>query len=602
MRASNIELRRVSFHGGTTAETEVAPTQSPAHGATAVGFAWRAALAIVWPPALVASVYLAVGRLGFYPTDEGLNQAYTYRILLGEVPHRDFISPRPLGSALLHIVDFAIPGPLFEVSRVIAMCEYAAYAILLAWLIYDTVPWRWGALGVIAAAGSVLVNLNSFPLMAWYTVDGLLFVAGGYVAVARGVHRRSWLLVGLGFLLIGAAALTKQSFVPAPAFGWVLLAPWLRVLAWPARFRMLVVTGLVGALPSLAFVAVISLLGGFSALRTQLLGVGFIYGRPLVAAWSPKHDLQALVPLVVAAALLMVAVKVIKNSLLPRVALSVLVIAIPLWARLGLQSNDWGTRVFWVLVAVVVVRSLLARSPDLVGIVLIGAAWMSSLSYGYAWPNLVGGSMVLYVLHRTWSGTSAPGLARPNFQIASIAVALLGLIAVGYVFGVTRQQDVYLDRPSAELTASLSGVAPAFGDIHTNQRTAQYLTQMADCIGRYPARQVAILPENAAIYPALSLRNPFPIDWIWPGDFNGSEARILSVADQLNNEGDYLVLFQTIGEPELVNGSSLPDARIDSPIHTYSPIVPEIYSRLNGRRTTCGTFLVVYSPAADHGG
>src|SRR6266446_5125765 len=220
-RAPNLELRRLSFHGSAAADTEVAPIQSPAHAANAVGFTWRAALAVVWPPALVASVYLAVGRLGFYPTDEGLNQEYTYRILLGEVPHRDFISPRPLGSALLHLVDFAIPGPLFEVSRVIALCEYAAYAVLFAWLIYEAVPWRWGVVAVIGAAGSVLVNLNSFPLMSWYTVDGLLLVAGGFVAVARGAHRRSWLLVGLGFLLMGAAALTKQSFVPAPAFGWV---------------------------------------------------------------------------------------------------------------------------------------------------------------------------------------------------------------------------------------------------------------------------------------------------------------------------------------------------------------------------------------------
>jgi len=339
-----------------------------------------------------------------------------------------------------------------------------------------------------------------------------------------------------------------------------------------------------------------SLTGGFHALRTQLLGVGFIYGRPLVATWSPRHDLVTLAPLVVAAALLMVAIELTKNRLLPRAALSLLVIAIPLWARLGLQSNDWGTRVFWVLVAAVVVRSLFARAPDLVGIVLIGAAWMSSLSYGYAVPNLVGGSMVLYLLHRTWSGISATDLSRPNSRIASVTLALVGLLVVAYVFDMTRQQDVYLDRPSGELTASLGSVAPAFGDIHTNQRTAEYLSQMAGCVRQYPARQVAILPENAAMYPALSLRDPFPIDWIWPGDFNGSEARILATTDSLNREGDYLVLFQTIGEPELVSGNPLPSATLDSQIHSYSPITLEIYSRLNGQRMTCGTFLVVYSP------
>jgi len=344
------------------------------------------------------------------------------------------------------------------------------------------------------------------------------------------------------------------------------------------------------------FVTVITLLGGFQALRTQLLGVGFIYGRPLVAAWSPKHDLEALAPLVVAAVLLMVAIEVIKSRLAPRLALSILIIGIPLWAGLGLEANDWGTRVFWILVAAVVLRTFFARSLDLVGIVLIGAAWMSSLSYGYALPNLVGGSMVLYVLHRTWSGFDATRLPVRKFPMVPAAIALLSLVVVAYVFVGTRQRDVYLDRPAAELTASLGSVSPAFGDIHTNPRTAEYLTQIADCVRRHPASNVAILPENAALYPALSLRNPFPIDWIWPGDFNGSEATILGTTKSLNREGDYLVLFQTIGEPELVSGNPLPSATLDSQLHAYSSILAEIYFSLSGQRTTCGTFLVVYSP------
>src|SRR5689334_22289340 len=92
------------------------------------------ALAVAWPVALIAAVYAVVGRLGFYPSDEGLVQAYAWRILHGEVPHRDFISPLPLGSALIHLADFAVPGPLFEVSRVIALSEYVAYSMVFAWL------------------------------------------------------------------------------------------------------------------------------------------------------------------------------------------------------------------------------------------------------------------------------------------------------------------------------------------------------------------------------------------------------------------------------------------------------------------------------------
>jgi len=597
----------VSFYGGTTAETEVAPTQSPAHSAVAAGLPWNAAFAIVWPLALVASVYMAVGRLGFYPTDEGLIQAWSFRILNGQVPHRDFVSPVPEGSGLVHLIDFAIPGPLFEVSRFVALVEYAGYAVLFAWLVYGIAPWRWSILAALGAAGSVLVNLNTFPLIAWYTVDGLLLIAGGYLAVARGAQRRSAGMVAFGFLLLGTAAVMKQSFVPATAFGWLLLVPWLRELPWVVRIRALILTGLIGAVPAAAFVTVISLLGGFQALRSQLLGTAFVYGRPLVAAWSPKHDLVALGPLVAAAVLLLIAIEITSRgadrrnrtpSLLLRLAMSAFVVAITLWARLGLSGNEWGIRVFWVLVATLAVRSIFSRSVDLVGVVVLGAAWMSALSYGYGWPNLVAGTMTLLVLHRTWSEVKAPSVAPGRVRFAPAVAGLLTLVVLAYIFVAARQQDVYVDRPAAQLSASMGNVSSAFGDIRTNPLTAKYLVQMEQCIKRYPADRVAVLPENAAIYPALSLRNPFPIDWMWPDSMHGSEARILATADRLNNEGDYLVLFQTIGEPELVSGSSLPDARIDSPIHTYSPIVPQIYSRLNGQRATCGTFLVVYSPGS----
>jgi hypothetical protein len=577
----------------------------PTSPVIATRHAWRVALAVAWPPVLVASVYAAVGRLGFYPTDEGLNQAYSYRILHGQVPHRDFISPRPLGSALLHFVDFAIPGPLFEVSRVIAMAEYTAYGILFAWLVYSVAPWRWGALGAGAAAAAVLVNLNSFPLMAWYTVDGLLLIASGYLVIDRGVRHRSIRVTGIGFLLLGTAALTKQSFAPGPVFGWLLLVPWLSEFGWGARLRNLVVTGVLASLPTVGFVAAISVVGGFTALRTQLLGAGLVYGRSLVAAWSPRHDLLVLGPVVVAATILLAVIQLSKQrpeavpgivALGSRAVLTALVIGLPLIDRLGLARNDWGIRVFWVAIVTVVAHSYFQRRLDMVGIAIVGAAWMASLSYGYAWPNLVGGSMVLYVIHRAWVGIKLSDLQR-NFRVAAMALALLAAVMVGSVFITTRLQSVYLDRPANQLTASLNGTSAAFGGIRTNPETASYLAQMAACVRAYPARRVAILPENAAMYVALSLNNPFPTDWLWPGDYNGSEARILATTDTLNRDGDYLVLFQTIGEPELVSGAPLPQATLASPIHTYSPLTSEIYDRLAGRHTTCGTFLVIYSPA-----
>ena len=547
---------------------------------------------------MVAAIYTAVGRLGFYPTDEGLVLAYAYRVLHGQVPHRDFISPRPLGSGLLHTLDFLVPGPLFEVSRVIALCEYAGYAVLFGCLISRRAPWRWTVAMAAGVAGSILVNLNVFPIMAWYTVDGLLLIAAGFVLVDRGVARASQAMIGAGFMLIGAAALTKQSFVPAAAFGWLLLWPVLRRATWTSRIRWLVVTGLLAAAPSVAFIAAIAVLGGFRPLLTQVLGGGFVYGRPLLAAWSPRHDLVWLVAAAGGVAIVAAGLERVKAGAAAiglRIVITAAVLAPPLAGGFGASQADWGIVELWIAIAFWSARLVAARKLEPAGLALIGCAWMTTLSYGYAVPDLVCGTLALYVLHATWSGAKLP--ATNPWKIVPAVAAIAAFAVTAYGFDAARLQDVYHDRPAAQLTASLASVSPAFGDIRTNPNTAEYLMEMKACVARFPARRVAIISENAAMYVAFSLDNPFPIDWIWPYDIHGSEQRIVATADELNREGDYLVMFQTAGQPDVVRGSGLAPATSQSAIYSETALPSEILARLKGTRTTCGPFVVVYSPA-----
>jgi hypothetical protein len=489
---------------------------------------------------------------------------------------------------------------------VIALSELVLLGAALGWLIYGAAPWRWGIAATAGVAGSILVNMNTFPLMAWYTIDGLLLVSAGLILIAAGVARGSRIVWLIGFLVVGVAAATKQSFVPATAFAWLLLIPILRAQSWRTRALTLLVTGIMGSLPLLTYLSWISIEGGFEALRSQLLGgAAFVYGRPLVSAW--KHDFLALALVAVATTLLTARLerqgrKSVDElgSLGARITLTVLIVAIPLWSRLGLDGAEWGIRVLWALIAYAATVSLFRRSIDPIAVVIVGIAWMSSLSYGYAWPNLVAGSMALYILNGVWRRAPAPSFRwirdLGEVKRSTAAIALLAVTVVA--FWQARTTDVYLDRPASDLTASLGMVAPAFGDIHTNPNTAAYLAQMVQCIREHPAREVAVLPENAAMYPALQLDNPFPIDWMWPDSFHGSEARVAAVADVLNRQGNYLVMFQTVDEPQLVHGSTLPDASPTATIASFSPVPAEIYARLNGQRLTCGSFLAVYAPPA----
>ncbi len=67
----------------------------------------RGVLPLLWPVALCLAIYASSGSLGFNPSDEGLVLAQARRVVQGGTPHIDIVSPRPLGSALLHAPEFA---------------------------------------------------------------------------------------------------------------------------------------------------------------------------------------------------------------------------------------------------------------------------------------------------------------------------------------------------------------------------------------------------------------------------------------------------------------------------------------------------------------
>jgi hypothetical protein len=195
----------------------------------------RAVTLIAWPVVLWLWVLIAFAGIGFNPTDDGFVNAVSWRILNGQVPHADFIWPRPTGSGYLHLPELLLPTPMVLTGRAIALAEVIGYALLLAVLVLDRPPTRWSLIEAIAVAASALANLNAFPLITSYTVDGLLFIALGAVLLRSALRRDSVPLVIAAFLALGVATVTKQSFWPAPLFGlaWLVAA----TPGWRLRVR-----------------------------------------------------------------------------------------------------------------------------------------------------------------------------------------------------------------------------------------------------------------------------------------------------------------------------------------------------------------------------
>jgi hypothetical protein len=572
-------------------------------------------------------MFARFSRLGFNPTDDGFILAEAYRVARGAVPHVDLISPRPLGSAYLHVVDLWLPFRLMLVSRGMAVVYVVAYTAFLATLTFRRLPWRWNVVQMIGAAGAVLVNQHVFPLMPWHTTDGLLLVSGGFVLLECGVGtfddaraevstRRRWARV-VGLLAIGSAVTVKQSFFPAPVLALVRVA-WLeRARPGGARRARLAADVASLAAPALVYSAWVALRGGLGAMERQLTSARGASAVRLLDELRVGASRGAFVRLLLVVSALLIAGAVVRRAasvqrerrrvpvanalegagILVRIAITAVVVSSMLGSDLT-YGESWGWRMLGALLLVLAWRAVVDRRFDGAAVLVALLAWMVSLSWGYANPNLLAGSVTLVILARVWDGAQ---LSWPGRRVVAASLTMTALVAftvTARTFETSRRASVYFDRASAALTATLDGASSEFGGVRTNPVTARYVEAAAACVRRFPASRVAILPDNPGLTAVLGLRDPFPIVWMYPPEFEGAEASIVGAARQLARDGDYLVLFQTVDTFGLATMSRLPHATPDSGVFFHgSPVGERIIRALGGRRRACGPFVVLWEPS-----
>ena len=117
---------------------------------------------------------------GFNPSDDGVILAQSYRMIHGEVPHRDFISIRPAGSGVIHAINFYSPLPLEISARWMVLFEYLFGSIFITSLLAGS--WFRGlrkSLFLLVVGVSVvlmfLLNQNHYNLFPWTTIDALFW-------------------------------------------------------------------------------------------------------------------------------------------------------------------------------------------------------------------------------------------------------------------------------------------------------------------------------------------------------------------------------------------------------------------------------------------
>jgi hypothetical protein len=573
----------------------------------------RWSLHACWVVLLALATELRVGRFGFHPSDQGFILAQAWRVLHGEVPHAEIISARPLGSAVLHAVDFALPMPLFFGSSFLSMIEIIVATIAFAALVTQRRVLAWGPGMTAMVAAASLINLNAFPLMAWHTVDGIALTACGAWALDAGLRGGHALARRGGLALLGCAVFVKQSFALAAVIGvlWLLLHPAtragaLRTARW---WRRLVLDLLALGAPGLAYVAWVSLGGGFAEMVEQLTGGVPAYGERLLGLWLEDPEVLTRAPVrelsfFAAISVVLLAVRLPGDRLGPagRAASWVLVLAGATAVVLTVVdgrftgSSRWADVLWWIVAVSMLVNAAVRRKVPWAGLLVLATGFMTSLSWGNDTPTLLTGTLALTALLLL----SAVVPPRPRLARRWVT-ATAGCVAVAvcaWVVVVRHDQAAYLDLGHDRLTEDLGAVSPAMSGIRTNPSTFRYVQQIHDCLDRFPAGRTAVLPDNAFAYPAFGLRNPFPLEWPLPLEIVGdAPQRMLARADELNREGDYLVLFQTIPSRLLATGGPVPaEVPADTPVFDYLGLEKAIQAKLTGQVVTCGSFVGKYAP------
>lgn len=506
---------------------------------------------------------------GFNPSDDGVILAQSYRILQGQVPHRDFITIRPALSGLLHTIHFFSPFPIVESGRIIVLIEIFVGAFVWAWVLCIIFlpggglvrsACLFSALGIIA----FVLGLHSNFLFPWTTIDAIFFTLLGFALILSGAVpdipnlRRTVLLAG-GLFLTCLAMLCRQSFTIMVLGIAALCAV---VLIRSGRPQLLGIVLPVGLLPAILYLGMLVVTGAWGQFciqmsgRNQLFAVGVMsYARNLIFSFGGGfHFLVALMAIYVGlkrnwrrlgnSRVDLAA----ERSLLWKMIMAgyaVFAVLLPI-----VRPDTNGFEMFWGLGALVLAACLVMCCTFAQRTVLLFAlvlSWTGSISIGANSPVLCIGLIATVIL-----ALAASCLVRwhPSFvrgaKGLSCCIALAGAAVFLAPLEISRQLDRnYRDLPSSELTHDLGRLLPAFGQIRTNAWTYGYYQDLLRLYNTYSDMKdhLVVVPNNAILYPVLGTYNPFPLDWPQQEEFPGLEAQVLArMAKVLGSEKIYVLI------------------------------------------------------------
>ncbi len=440
-----------------------------------------AALSIV----LLAAYCFFIAPLGYNPTDDGVVLSLARRIFAGEIPHKDFISIRPVGSGILHLPELMLGGnDMFLISRFVVCFQIAIISIFSLLLIEKASNFASNAVfKSLIFFIAFFLSLFSFPLMAWTTVDAIFCVV---VGTWFSTHDNKY-IKQFGYGIAGFAALCKQNFLLMPFLLILLNRDYKNVGVWLFTILPFIVYAELVYFSKSWNDAVIQL-----SSRTQLMQTGVLafaknpflwlgFGVSQLVFWLFKTEKLS-------------TVKNIFILLLPALLLGLLCYRNSYKAVFFLE--------FGVLFSLFVFKSWQRNNVALFLFFVLMLAWSTAISLGYNSPALAAGVMWVAMLSE---------ITLHN-KFSKVALSFCFFISFAASFYL-RTHFIYREKNAKYLTTNINGVN-GFGGIKTNTTTASAMIELNKICKKLHQNNYCLLTDYAGFWAAHWNNNLLPLDWV----------------------------------------------------------------------------------------
>jgi hypothetical protein len=518
---------------------------------------------------LAAAAHLVFSPLGFNPTDDGFVLAMSRRLLEGEVPHRDFISIRPVLSAMFHMPLVALGGAATHwLGRLVAWCEFALIAWIWVRLLGELMgrQWSFPRRALYVCIGFVL-SAHTFPVMPWYTVDGLLLGSAGLLLAAPWRAGGAW----LGLALVGAAGLCKQNF-----FALIPIALWFSGSLRRAGFWLAALA------PSLLYAGYTMATGASRDAVTQLSTATNVLTYGVWPYLGNHYVVAGVVAGYVISRLSRGGRDAHPGPRAGRLRVLGLLLACVLVLAVGADMLRGGHYLFQgtfllfgAALAATVEREASRGWRDghvRAGALVLLVAWATSVSLGYCSPALMAGALTVYLLASVTEPSAIDEQPAASARLGLSAVAALAVL-LAPVWVVARLTNVYRDRPARELRYRLDDVLPGGKFLRTNRHTYEMMADLHRAIALTGGRPFAIVPDFVGYWVKAPQRNPLAIDFV-NSDELGRPSLVAKLMAQLEGFRDQGFLIVDKADARLVQDGFVP---LEEDNHYY-PIVGHVRS------------------------